>query len=64
MSTIGSTASLGAQKLGQVNQNWVGGNKVPMPGVSGVSFKDVAATQGVFNNLKTNSAPKVNLLTK
>ena len=38
--------------------------KVPMPGVNGVSFKDVAATHGVFNNLKLNAAPKINLPTK
>jgi hypothetical protein len=52
---------MGLNKTSHQNQSWVGGTKIPMPGAGGVSFKDVAATQGVFNTLKLNAAPKVTM---
>lgn len=58
---IGPTGGMGLNKTNHSTQNWVGGSKIPMPGASGVSFKDVAATQGVFNTLKLNSAPKLTM---
>jgi hypothetical protein len=63
---IGSTGALGGlNRAHQSNQNWTSGTKIPLPGTSsGVSFKDVAATQGVFNNMKTGAAPKITMPTK
>jgi len=58
-SPINGTSSLNRQT--QMPNN---APKVPMPGINGLSFKDVAATHGVFNNLKLNAAPKANLSSK
>lgn len=58
-SPINGTSSLNRQT--QMPNN---APKVPMPGVNGLSFKDVAAANGVFKNLKLNAAPKIDLSTK
>jgi hypothetical protein len=59
---IGSTGSMSsAARVNQQNQNTLAGAKIAMPGMNGMSFKDVAASQGVFNNLKMNASPKVTM---